>query len=30
VRVTLAMPPDVVTISAVEYLGCSFDVEVYD
>lgn len=30
VRVTLAMPPDVVTISAIEYLGCSFDVEVFD
>lgn len=30
VRVTLAMPPDIVTVSAVEYLGCSFDVEVID
>lgn len=30
VRVTLAMPPDVVTVGAVEYLGTSFEVEVYD
>ena len=30
VRVTLALPPDVISIAAVEYLGCSFDVEVID
>lgn len=29
VRVTVAMPPDVVTIGAVEYLGASLEVEVY-
>lgn len=29
VRVTVSMPPDVVIIGAVEYLGASLEVEVY-
>lgn len=30
VRVTVAMPPDIVTVGGVEYLGTSLEVEVYD
>lgn len=30
VRVTVALPPDIVTVGGVEYLGTSLEVEVYD